>query len=136
MENLIKIGIFIKELRLVILALGGINITLFTNLERALEYNLHLLVAFVCISYFMYFMQNRQIKDLRERIELINIDHEKEELKERVSRAYKEFKDYDCIDFDSSMNYIKDLEERRKRLGLNSYTEAALKELTGKFKLQ
>lgn len=131
--SLEKVTNAIKEIRLLIafiIAAGG---TSFFNWELVMDYvytyNAHIILGNIFIFYIHHFLSNKRHKKTE-------IELKKSQIKEEINRAYRDYKDVEVIDFESSIKYIYDLNERKKELGVNSYTDEMMKVLLDKIQIK
>jgi vacuolar-type H+-ATPase subunit I/STV1 len=78
----------------------------------------------------------RRVKSVESSFKDMLLAQEKQQLKATVATTFNEFKNLEKIDFQSSAKYIYELEEERKKLGVNSFTEEKLKILINKIDLR
>lgn len=143
MSNFIS---FLKEIRLfiaMIITLSGLGIF---NKDIAMEYvytyNIHLALITVIGIYINHFLSNKRHKHSELRlddyqIQLSKVIHENSigQIKAEIRQAFKDFHDIEVIDFITTIKYLKGLDERRKELEVNSYTEDMMSILLSKIKL-
>lgn len=131
MEKINNIISFVKELQVLLAALGFSSVLAVSNLELALvyaeKYNLHLLLAMFSISIITYKLSNK-------RIDKVEIKLARDNLKATVRQLAKDLENVEEITFEHTIKHILDLEERRKELKLNSYTQATLENLISRIK--
>jgi flagellar motor component MotA len=106
-----------------------------TNIHFVLQYQLHIIMIVLLCSLCTYSILIKRMKIVEsQNLELFK-EQEKQRLKATVSTVFNEFKDIEVIDFESSAKYIYELEELRKKLGVNSFTQSKLSILLKKINL-
>lgn len=122
---------FLKELQAFLAAIGLSGIVAITNLQKTIEYaekfNLHILFTMLFLSYLTFKLTNKRIDGIEKSIA-------QDQLKANVRQLAKELSDIEEITFEHTIKAIMDMEARRKELGVNSYTEATLKDLIGRIR--
>ena len=135
----------IKELRLFIALFatsGGVSII---NYELALDYvhlyNIHLMALTVVGIYISHYLSLRRHNQAGSRLDTyqkqlnqVMTDAHISQLKGEVRQAFKDYDHIETIDFPTTIKYLRGLEERRKDLKINSYTEESMSMLLSKIK--
>lgn len=138
MEKINSIVSLIKELQVLLAALGFSSVLAVSNLELALEYaekyNLHIIATMFTLSIITYKLSNRRIDKVENKLEDITKKAAKDNLRANVRQLAKELSGIEEITFQHTIKHILELEERRKELGVNSYTEATLKDMIERIK--
>lgn len=143
MNNLIS---FIKELRLFIAMIVTISGLGLFNQEMAMEYiyayNIHLALITIIGIYINHFLSNKRHRHSESRLDEYQVqlnevilENSVGQLKSEVRQAFKDYHDVEVIDFETTIKYLRGLDERRVSLGVNSYTEDMMKMLLNKIRL-
>jgi hypothetical protein len=93
-----------------------------------MKFNLHILFTVILGNVLIFYILSKRINETQK-------EQDKQRLKATVATAFNEFSQIGIINFESTAQYIYDLEKERKRLGVNSYTEKKLKILLSKIDL-
>jgi len=81
------------------------------------------------------YLFNAKLSVQQEQITGIMIRSSQSQLRAEVRQAFKDYHEIEEIDFETTIKYLKALDERRIELGVNSYTEDMMKILLRKIKL-
>lgn len=124
-ENVSKVKKLLADMKWIIAFLSSSGVVSYHHTEQIVDLNLHLAVLIIVCNWGIYYILATRINETQK-------EQDRQRLKNSVAIVFKEFKDMDEIDFESSAKYIYELEEQRKDLGVNSFTEDKLKRLMEK----
>lgn len=123
----------VKELRLFLAFIFTVGGTSFFNWELVMDYvytyNIHIVFGNILFFYMHHVSSNRRHKKTEKEVK-------KSQIKSEINRAYNDYKAVEVIDFESSIKYIYDLNERKIELGVNSYTDEMMKVLLDKIQIK
>lgn len=143
MNNAIEL---IKELRLFLaMFLTGGGLSLLNEdlvMQYVYTYNIHLAALTITGIYVSHFLSERRHKNAGKRLNdyqiqlnKIILENSVSQVKAEVRQAFKDYHEIEVIDFVTTIKYLRGLEQRRKDLGINSYTEEAMSMLLSKIKI-
>jgi len=124
-----------SEAKWILTFLFGSGVVSVINFNFILLYNLHIILISIVSTSIVYILTNKRVKSVEISFKEMILKQEKQRLKATVSTTFNEFKYLEKIDFESSASYIYELEETRKKLGVNSFTEEQLKIMISKIDL-
>ena len=137
--QLIKFINLIKELRLFLAFVTTGGVTSYLNWTDVTTYmymyNIHLGALILMGVYANNYLFNAKLSVQQEQITDIMTRSSQSQLRAEVRQAFKDYHEIEEIDFETTIKYLKALDERRIELGVNSYTEDMMKILLRKIKL-
>lgn len=98
-------------------------------MDYVYTYNIHIVFGNILFFYMHHVSSNRRHKKTEKEVK-------KSQIKAEINRAFNDYKDLEAIDFESSIKYIYDLNERKIELGVNSYTDGMMKILLDKIQIK
>ena len=125
-----------QEAKWILTFLFGSGVVSAVNFDFVLMYNLHIVLISTAFTSIMSLIAIKRVKTVECSFREMLLLQEKQRLKATVATTFNEFKNLEKIDFQSSAKYIYELEEQRKKLGVNSFTEEKLKILINKIDLR
>lgn len=99
------------------------------------DYNVHILIATLIFIYVSDKRKDKNINELRKELNNSNTKIAGDNLRANVKQLAKDLSNAAVIDKQHTIDHIYYLEERRKELGVNSYTQKTLQELISKIKV-
>jgi flagellar motor component MotA len=125
-----------QEAKWILTFLFGSGVVSAINFNFIVLYNLHIVLIGMAFTSIVSLVTIRRVKSVESSFKDMLLAQEKQQLKATVATTFNEFKNLEKIDFQSSAKYIYELEEERKKLGVNSFTEEKLKILINKIDLR
>ena len=130
-----NIKTILSDLKWLISFIATSGIFTYAHFEFVMNYHLHIPMLVLACNICTYFIIVNRVKSVESVTTTMLKEQEKQRLKATVSTVFNEFKEIDVIDFESSAKYIYELEEMRKELGVNSFTQNKLSILLNKIDL-
>ncbi|UTJ05382.1 hypothetical protein [Arcobacter roscoffensis] len=123
-----------------LLVLLGVSGTIAVNniqsvVALAQDYSVHILVGLLIIVYVSEKRNKKKIDELKDCLNDSILEAARDNLRANVKQLAKELAGVKVIDKEHSIAYIYKLEERRKKLKVNSFTQDTLRELISRIKV-
>lgn len=111
-------------------------------MQHVYMYNIHLGFITIVGIYINHFLSNKRHKYAEVRLDSyqtqlnqVILDNSVGQLKAEVRQVFKDYHGVEVIDFLTTVKYLRGLEDRRIKLGVNSYTEDMMQSLLNKIDL-